>query len=83
MRRRQEPRTWAAAYRELSAIEEICQEILARWEIRIEEEISRAGCCITIAEVLREFHGRAWRRAVSAYARGERVQPSPQLQLFH
>lgn len=83
MRRRPEPKTWAAAYRELCAIDELAKTILARWQARIEEAVAQAGCCITIAEVLREFHARAWRCAVREYERGKRAQPSPQLHLFN
>ncbi len=82
MRRRREPRTWEDAYRELSAIDELAQEILARLEAQIEEAVAQVGCCITIGEILREFRARAWRRAVNAYARGTRVKPSAQLSLF-
>lgn len=82
MRRRQEPRTWAAAYCELCAIDALAQEILARWQRRIEEAVSQASCCLTIAEVLSAYRARAWKRAVRAYEHGERVQPSPQLELF-
>ncbi len=82
MRGQKSPRTWAEAYRELSAIDELAREILARWEVRIEEAVAQAGCCITIAEILRAFRARAWRRAVNAHERGMRVKHSPQLQLF-
>ena len=82
MRRQKSPRSWAEAYRELSAIDELAQAILARSSARIEEAVSQAGCCITIAEILREFRTRAWRRAVCAYEHGRRVPPSAQLLLF-
>lgn len=83
MRGQKGPCTWAATYRELSTIDELAQEILARWQGRIEEAVSQASCCLTIAEILREFRARAWRRAVRAYERGGLTRRrSRQLELF-
>lgn len=83
MRDQKGPCTWAAAYRELAAIEEASQEILACWRIRIEEAVAQADCCLEVVEILRTFRARAWRRAVCEHERGGLTRRrSRQLELF-
>ncbi|MBI2552179.1 hypothetical protein HYW17_02690 [Candidatus Uhrbacteria bacterium] len=76
------PRTWGEVYRELAAIGARADELFARWSTRMEEALARAGCCITIAEILREFRARAWARAVREQEQGQNPRRSKQLTLF-